>query len=216
MNLCVSAVKSEKPLILLALMGVMIAGCASDPRTAARTHNINTVAIDRHVSAPGIRFGYKLDETGNTVNATANIIANSLYIDQVGRLKTEMQNNNINLPQLVHEKFTAAAQNLGFELTNSNPDALFVLRLEQYGFDSSLRTMLHGHIVPFAVVVAELQSRDGEVYWRGRTRPLDVCIGAGATWKQYEKNPEQLRDDWTKVIENSVRSVLRAAKPSRN
>jgi hypothetical protein len=202
---------------------LLLAGCASDPGKKITKYDIKTVGVDPRVDSAPIRFGEVFpDENGN--NKLTGFILDAIKSKPMKRLAAVMQENNINVPEMVRTNFAEAVHNLGYNYAEDRPDATFVVKLDQHGFDDRSDAR-----VPFAALTGKLVASDGKVIWNGtsQTYTRDMMFGrlgrafqhaptgvGVANWKDYESDPEKLRKDWEIVIRAAVEQLLRGAKKS--
>ena len=214
-----------KMMAMLAGVILLMAGCATDPGEKISKHQIKSVGVEPRVNASAIRYGEVLPgQRGNASQALAGWIVDSMKNKAMKRMATLMQEQKIDVPAMVRSNFVQAVNSIGYEYSESGPDATFVLELEQHGFDQ--RTMFSNMVGPFAVVRGKLVKADGKVIWRGNSQDGgDFWAGKAANsmeesrksigvkeWEDYERNPEKLREDWEIVVKDAVGDLLRAAQ----
>ncbi|HVK59292.1 MAG TPA: hypothetical protein VM735_10960, partial [Candidatus Kapabacteria bacterium] len=183
---------------------LLFIGCASDPATHMAKHGIKTVAVEQRVDAPTLRYGEK--RGGSLQAALTELTVDLVYTRRVKQITTVMQEHKIDVPAMVRSNFVTAINDLGYGIAETQPDATFIVELNQYGLEEKIFTSK----IPFVVLDAELVKADGSVIWRGRSdgRKIDDPSLMGVKeWDEYERDPERLRNDWNAVVRSGVANL---------
>jgi hypothetical protein len=202
--------KNKSTCLVLASL-LFVAGCASGPMNAAEKAGITNVTVESRVDTDhGMRYGVELK--GGLGNALASIILDSAGQNGIARMSQVMASNNIVVPDLVRDSAVEKIKQCdAFHLDDSNPDGIFLFSIVQYGFDNQ-----DFHIskkFPFVLLHAELRDRKGKKLWsRDNTIVQLQDAGLSETWDEFEAQPELLRADWTKQIDNVVGRLIQCGE----
>lgn len=161
---------------------------------------IKTVHVESRIDClQGMRFGE--DQNYSSEAVLSSMIIDSFGQKGIARMNGVMQTNGIVVADLVRSNVVSRIQQYReLQLTDENSEGAFVVKILQYGFN----LQLHGK-VPFVILRAELLDRQGKRIWSRTTTKWHLTSkGIGASWKEYEANPEKLRADWNKQIETVV------------
>jgi hypothetical protein len=214
-----------RSLVLLAGVIFFFAGCATDPGAKIAKYNIKTVGVEPRVNAGALRYSEIVPGAPNA--DLTGLIMDVIRSKQMKRMAAVMQEHKIDVPAIVRSNFVQAVNEIGYEYSEAQPDATFVLELSQYGFDQ--RSLFSSAKVPFAVLDGRLVTADGKTIWRGNSQEgKDVMLGRSANsfeksraeigvpeWEDYERDPEKLRQDWERAIRAAVIDLLSAAKKAK-
>lgn len=198
-------------MICCAVAMLLTAGCATDIGEKARKAGVNTIRMEPRIDVDQpMRIGFD-EKSGNLSVALANLIVNEMYSKRLMQLSSNMQENKIVVPDMVREQANTILQrDKGFTIVTNAGDAVLVVAIQQYGFDSAGLSM--SKEVPFIVLRAEL-TRRGERIWRGQgqAHPLRAR-GLGARWEDYSAQPELMRQHWETQVERALRELFMAKK----
>jgi len=211
-----------RSLALLAGVILFWSGCATDPGAKIAKYNIKTVGVEPRVNAEAMRYSEIVPGVPNA--GLTGWIVDATKSKQMKRMAAVMQENKIDVPAIVRSNFVQAVNEIGYQYSESQPDATFVLQLSQYGFDQ--KSMFSSEKVPFAVLHGRLVTADGKTIWRGDSQEgKDIMLGRSANsfeksraeigvpeWEDYERDPVKLRQDWEQAIRAAVIDLLSAAK----
>lgn len=211
-----------KYVLLLTFAVLLAAGCTTDPGAQLAQHNIRTVGVEKRVNAGAMRYGEVVPGTPNA--GLTGLISNAIHSEETKQMVSVMQENGIDVPSIVRTNFVQAVHQIGYQYSEDQADATFVLRLTQYGVGQKLFSKTPH--VPFVVIHAELVTTDGKRIWSGNSQDgRDVLWGGYAKslerksdeigvaeLEDYASNPEKLRADWEVVVHNAVADLLSAAK----
>lgn len=197
---------------ILAVLVMLLAGCAAGPERAAAKAGIRAVRIDPHVdSQQGMRYGVDLSG-GGLANMLASALIDSAGQKGITRMSVLMQANHIVVADMVRERFEhKVRQNPGFTVVDGAEDGVFFVSVVQFGFDdlgfgSSKK-------VPFILLSGELRDNQGKRVWRRQSSPLQASAsGMGTKWEEYEADPEKLRADWTTQIDGMLGKLFPESK----
>jgi hypothetical protein len=207
---------------LLTLVCFLFAGCATDPGAKIAQHNIRTVGVEKRVNAGSMR--YSEIHAGAPNAGLTGLIVDATRSREIKQMTDVMQEHGIDVPGMVRSNFVQAVNQIGYEYSEDRPDATFVLRLSQYGFDQ--KSFFSSVKVPFLVIHGQLVTAEGKVIWRGNSQnENDALLGRAsntldrshdemgvAEWEDYERDPDKLRADWEVAVHNAVVDLLRAAR----
>lgn len=191
------------PLVFSMLLWLIVTGCATSPVGAMHKAGLKNIQLDELVLQDNeMRYGVDLSGTGNLTQVIAAQIVDAAGRSGIERMSDLMRANEIDVAALVHARARHHLQILnGLQLVTENGDGVIRLIIKQHGFDSpGLRFSKHG---PVLLLDAELFDRSGKRIWKGHTGPLDLTSKSiGASWDEYEADPDRLRDDWHKQIDH--------------
>lgn len=207
---------------LLTFVGLLLAGCATDPGAKIAQHNIRTVGVEKRVNAGAMR--YSEIHAGAPNAGLTGLIVDATRSKEIKQMTAVMQEHGIDVASMVRSNFVQAVNQIGYEYSEDQPDATFVLRLSQYGFDQ--KSFFSSAKVPFLVIHGQLVTAEGKVIWRGNSQnENDALLGQTsnaldhrrdemgvAEWEDYERDPNKLRADWEVAVHNAVVDLLRAAR----
>jgi hypothetical protein len=194
--------------LILTFILLGLSGCSTTPISAAKKAGIKTVQIEPRVdSQQAMRYGVDLS-SGGLANLLAGLLVDSLGQKGVSRMSAVMQTNEIIVTDLIQaHAVTRIQQYEEVKVAEENTDGVFVVKIVQYGFDSPGLKL--SHKVPFVVLYAELLNREGKRLWSRRTTVGQlISKGMGATWEEYEADPQRLRADWNTQVENVVKHLF--------
>ncbi len=183
-------------LLWSALLLLVVTGCATNPASAAHKAGLKSVRLDEHIMyEDGMRYGVDLSGTGNLTQFLAAQLMNAAGEGGIERMSNLMRSNEIDVVTLVRERTQHHFQFVnGLELVTEGGDGILVLAVKQHGFGSP--TLKLAKKAPFVLLGAAILDRTGERVWKGHTGPTDLTSKAiGATWEQYEADPNRLRED---------------------
>lgn len=204
----------NKFLIVISFLVFGLAGCASNPALAVKKAGLKTVAVESKVEGQqGMRYG--VDVQGGLANMLAGAIVDSAGQKGIARMSEVMQSNGIVVADLVRDSVIKRLNhNSDLTVTNDNPDATFVISIQQFGFDNP--GLSFSKKVPFVLLKAELSDRKGRRVWRSFNTDLQLTTkDIGATWDEYEAHPERLRADWVRQIDCVVEALFPETKESQ-
>lgn len=183
------------------------AGCATNPAIAVKKAGLKTVGVEPRIdSKQGMRYG--VDLQGGLANMLASAIVDSAGKKGIARMSTVMETNHIVVSDLVHESvIKRLRENPDLKLTEADADGTFVVRILQFGFDYP--GLESSRKFPFVLLQAELWDRKGKRLWINQNTTAQLTSkGIGATWDQYEADPEKLRADWSRQVDNVVTNLF--------
>ena len=195
-------------MLLVVVFVAVLAGCATNPATSALKAGMRSTQIEARVdSKQGMRYGVDL-AGGGLANALASMIVDSAGQKGVTRMSEVMQKHEIVVSEIVRECVAKRLkQNGQLQIVEAEADGVFVVRIMQYGFDSPGLQL--SRKVPIILLGAELRARNGKKVWSGQNAAIQLASkNMGATWEEYEAQPEKLRADWIKQIETVVAALF--------
>lgn len=185
------------------LLLLVVTGCATNPASAAHKAGLKSVRLDEHIMyEDAMRYGVDLSGTGDLTQFLAARLMNAAGEGGIERMSNLMRSNEIDVVTLVRERTQHHFQLVnGLELATEGGDGILVLAVKQHGFGSP--TLKLAKKAPFVALGAAILDRNGKRVWRGHTGPMDLNSEAlGATWEEYEADPNRLREDWIKQIDH--------------
>lgn len=195
------------------LILTLLSGCATNPAISAGKAGIKTVQLEPRVDArQGMRYGLDLSRGAGLANALASMITDSVGQKGIARMSAVMSANQINVAEMVRERVEKKLQNHpDLQVTTAPADGVFLISITQYGFARvTLATAKKG---PFLLLHAELRDRKGKRVWDNENVAIQLTEeGIGATWDEYEAQPEKLRADWARQIDNLVEKLIPTSK----
>jgi hypothetical protein len=194
--------------IWLAAVAAVLAGCATSPFAAAQKAGLKSVQIEKRVDAKqGMRYGADLSG-GGLANALASMITDSMGQKGITRMSEVMQKHGIVVSEIVRQRVVKRLEESGqFQLKDGDADGVFVVRILQYGFDNP--GLQFAKKVPIIQLRAELSDHNGKRVWSRQTGPTQgISQGIGATWDEYEAQPEKLCADWIRQIDYVVERLF--------
>lgn len=193
---------------ILALLA--FTGCASNPAIEAKKAGIHTVTVEPRVDMRrGMRYGY----TPSSGGGLAGMIVNGAGQKGVARMSNVMAEHQINVPDLVRERFTEYLRgDKDFQLAETEADGVFIATILQYGFDMPGLKM--STKCPVIQLQVELRSRAGKKIWIAQSSISQLTEkDIGASYDEYEAHPEKLRADWIKQIDYLVTHLMKNIGP---
>jgi hypothetical protein len=198
----VSHMNSRFSIALLVLL-LSVAGCATNPIAAAKSSGIKTVQVEPRVDArQGMRFG--IQQPGNRL---ASIIIDAAGQKGIERMSAVMAEHEIVLPEMVRERLEQKLRaHPELQLRDADAEGILIATIIQYGFSPPPFGV--SRKIPFLFLQLELRDANGKKIWRG-DRGVNLFVrDTGATWEEYERNPEQLRRDWMMQIDHVLSDLL--------
>lgn len=198
---------------ILWLVMISLTGCSTSPVASAKKAGIKTVHLEPRIdSSQAMRFGAELSGAGGVGNIIGSTIVDRLGKKGIERMGAIMQAHQILVPDMIRAHAAARLQQYPeLQWTEGESDGVFVIKIIQYGFDTPELEI--SRKIPFFVLQAELLNHQGERIWGQQTTVLQIdSSGLGATWEQYEANPEKLRADWNQQAEKIVSKLFPTGK----